>query len=121
MNLKFILEDNVFFSRYNDMPKYDFDYSISCTRNKSFVWGGIRIVLDGNKISNNYVIKPVSYFKFNKSQSEERIFTNSPTFPIFKYIIKIDIIEHLKNDDLFDDITKMLDDKGIEYNLVPKF
>ena len=79
-------------TRYNDMPKFKYDYSVSCTRNKSFAWGGVRIMLDGDKISQKYVIKPVSYFKFNRSQSEERIFTNNETFPIFDYILQIDII-----------------------------
>jgi hypothetical protein len=30
-----------------------------------FKWGGIRIMLDGDKISNHFVVKPVFYFKFN--------------------------------------------------------
>ena len=121
MNLYFILESKTFLTRYNDLPKYNYDYSVSCTRNKSFTWGGIRIMLDGDKISNRFVIKPVTYFKFNKSQSEERIFTNKETFPIFDYIIQIDILEHLKNDDKFDDVQKMLNDNNIKYNLVPNF
>ena len=108
-------------SRYNDLPKYNYDFSVSCTRNKSFKWGGIRIVLDGNKISERFVIKPVSYFKFNKTQSEERIFTNDEIFPIFDYIIHIDILDHLVGDDKFDDIIKLLDDMGIVYNLVSRF
>jgi hypothetical protein len=96
MNLYFILENKTFMSRYNDLSKYNYDYSVSCTRNKSFKWGGIRIMLDGDKISNSFVVKPVSYFKFNKSQSEERIFTNKETFPIFDYIIQIYIYMHIK-------------------------
>jgi hypothetical protein len=121
MNLYFILESKTFMTRYNDLPKYNYDYSVSCTRNKSFKWGNIRIILDGDKISNRFVVKPVSYFKFNKSQSEERIFTNKETFPIFDYIIQIDILEHLKNDDIFNDVLKMLNDNNIRYNLVSNF
>ncbi len=83
--------------------------------------GGIRIVLDGNKISESFVIKPVSYSKFNKTQSEERIFTNDEVFPIFDYIIRIDILDHLVGDDKFDDIVKLLDDMGMVYNLVSRF
>lgn len=121
MNLYFILESNTFMTRYNDLPKYNYDFSVSCTRNKSFKWGGIRIVLDGDKISDRFVIKPVSYFKFNKTQSEERIFTNVEIFPIFDYIIRIDILDHLVDDDKFGDIIKLLDDMGIVYNLVSRF
>jgi hypothetical protein len=121
MNLYFILENKTFMSRYNDLSKYNYDYSVSCTRNKSFKWGGIRIMLDGDKISNSFVVKPVSYFKFNKSQSEERIFTNKETFPIFDYIIQIDILEHLKDDDMFDDVLKLLNESNIKYNLVSNF
>jgi hypothetical protein len=121
MNLYFILENKTFISRYNDLSKYNYDYSVSCTRNKSFKWGGIRIMLDGDKISNSFVVKPVSYFKFNKSQSEERIFTNKETFPIFYYIIQIDILEHLKDDDMFDDVLKLLNESNIKYNLVSNF
>ncbi len=77
--------------------------------------------MDGNKISESFVIKPVSYFKFNKTQSEERIFTNDEIFPIFDYIIRIDILDHLVDDDKFDDIVKLLDDMGIVYNLVSRF
>lgn len=121
MNLYFILESKTFMTRYNDLPKYNYDYSISCTRNKSFKWGDVRIILDGDRISNHYVVKPVSYFKFNKSQSEERIFTNKEIFPIFDYIIQIDILEYLKNDDMFDEVLKMLNDNNLKYNLVSKF
>lgn len=121
MNLYFILESKTFMTRYNDLPKYNYDYSISCTRNKSFKWGDVRIILDGDRISNHYVVKPVSYFKFNKSQSEERIFTNKETFPIFDYIIQIDILEYLKSDDMFDEVLKMLNDNNLKYNLVSKF
>jgi hypothetical protein len=121
MNLYSILENKTFMSRYNDLSKYNYDYSVSCTRNKSFKWGGIRIMLDGDKISNSFVVKPVSYFKFNKSQSEERIFTNKETFPIFDYIIQIDILEHLKDDDMFDDVLKLLNESNIKYNLVSNF
>jgi hypothetical protein len=121
MNLYSILENKTFMSRYNDLSKYNYDYSVSCTRNQSFKWGGIRIMLDGDKISNSFVVKPVSYFKFNKSQSEERIFTNKETFPIFDYIIQIDILEHLKDDDMFDDVLKLLNESNIKYNLVSNF
>lgn len=121
MNLYFILESKTFMTRYNDLPKYNYDYSISCTRNKSFKWGDVRIILDGDRISNHYVVKPVSYFKFNKTQSEERIFTNKEIFPIFDYIIQIDILEYLKNDDMFDEVLKMLNDNNLKYNLVSKF
>jgi hypothetical protein len=121
MNLYFILKDKTFISRYNDLPKYNYDYSVSCTRNKSFKWGGIRIMLNGDKISNHFVVKPVSYFKFNKSQSEERIFTNKETFPIFDYIIQIDILEHLKDDDMFEEVLKLLNESNIKYDLVSDF
>ena len=86
--------------------------SVSCTRNKSLKWGAIRIVLDGDKISERFVIKSVLYF----TQSEERIFTNDEIFPIFDYIICIDILEYLVGD-----IIELLDNKGISYNLVSKF
>ena len=121
MNLSFILESKTFMTRYNDMPKFKYDYSVSCTRNKSFAWGGVRIMLDGDKISQKYVIKPVSYFKFNRSQSEERIFTNNETFPIFDYILQIDIIDHLKDDDMYNDVIELLDKSNIKHNLISKF
>ena len=124
MNLFFILESKTFMARYNDLPKFKYDYSVSCTRNKSFAWGGVRIMLDGDKISQKYVIKPVAYFKFNRFnrlQSEERIFTNNETFPIFDYILQIDIMEHLKHDDMYNNVIELLDKSNIKHNLISKF
>lgn len=38
-----------------------------------------------------------------------------------KNYIQIDILEHLKNDDMFDDILKLLNDNNIKYNFVSNF
>ena len=126
MNMYFILQDGIFQTRYNDLENYNYDYSISCTRNKSFKWGNVRIALDGNKISHKYVIKPVSYFKkinFRKAQMEERIFTNSETFPIFEYILQVDILNGTfdPDDEVYLFISNKLAQKNIKFNVVDKF
>lgn len=119
-NIIEMLEDEIFIAKYNDLPKYNYDYAISCTRNKSFQWGLIRMSLDGNKISQKFVIKPVSYSKLH-SQSEERIFTNNETFPIFNYLVQIDIHSSLVNNPQFEQLKRLLIDKHIKYNIVNKF
>lgn len=125
LNLFFILESETFMTRYNDLPKFKYDFAISCTRDKSFPWGVVRITLDKNKIRNNFVVQPVSYFKFRRHQAEERIFTNLETFPLFKYVVKIEILSHLHSKEIEDSeiefIQNKLNELKIPYEFIDKF
>jgi hypothetical protein len=120
LNLYYMLKDGFFICKYNDLSKYDYDYAISTTRNKSLKWKTCRITLDYDKIKRNYVIKPVRYTKLH-NQSEERIFTNNKVFPIFNYVIKIDILDIHKTDDTFVELLKLLKERNIQYDLVKNF
>ncbi len=40
---------------------------------------------------------------------------------MMKYFLYLIILDHLVDDDKFDDIVKLLDDMGIVYNLVSRF
>ena len=99
------------FSKY--LKEYDYKYSLCCTRNKNLNFASnIRIVLDGQKISDNYIIKPVSYSAlisidrsreekrkssiYNRKEYEERIFSNKPGYINHKCIKEIQIDNSLK-------------------------
>lgn len=94
-NLFSILDKNAIFGSSGEFG----GLYISCTRNNKLnhktLYGitgtGVRITLDGNKLSEKYKIEPYKYGKENvEDESEERIFTNKIT-NIIKYIKEIDI------------------------------
>ena len=94
----------------NEVPKLNFSaddffdrkdtFFISTTRKFDFKWNAIRLTLDGNKISENYKIVPVSYFSKKpnevnqeEDQFEERIITKrkSDVIDLKKYCKRVDI------------------------------
>ncbi len=126
MNLDLMIDDGYFLCRHNDLELNKSPYAISCTRKKNLKWGAIRLVLDYEKIREKYSVEPVNFFgkkikKYNRQQDEERIYTNNPTFPIFKYLLRIDILSILKNDYLFNDVIKKIENKEIHYKIVDTF
>lgn len=56
--------------------------SISTTRRFDFKWQGVRLVLDGNKISNKFVIKPIHFFNIRGMDDDEfpRIYKNGKSY-----------------------------------------
>lgn len=100
----------------------------------------VRIVLDGNKISNKFKISPISGFddtelkqtKYNKrigkeyGEQEEKILPDkrqkerTKTFKMKDYIIQIDFSNEAK-EDVNRDLLKKLDKYNIKYNFVKKF
>lgn len=116
--LKSILKNGIHFKQ-NDLysNKFKYYYTISTTRNYDFKWlsKDVRIVLDKERIKNEYVIKPIhwkntSYYHINSpdhrlfghadimNQTEERICMNPNDvyrqyFLHPKYIKQIDIIK----------------------------
>ena len=108
------------------------DNQISTTRNKKvdvypFI-GHIpdyiaRLTLDGNKISNNYKIKPF-YFDnqgdpayLAKDEFEEQIITNGKNFPIYPYLKKVDLFVKDKEEEEVNKVIDFLDEKNINYEI----
>ena len=104
-------------------------YSISFTRDSrlhgSFLsnQGGdqCRFVIDGDKLSNNYKIKPYAESEWDpKAESEEHI-TSEKQFciPILKYIQHIDLLVEPENESEQEDLTDLLKvckERGIKVN-----
>jgi len=100
----------------------------------------VRIVLDGNKISNKFKITPVNGFddtdlvqtKYNKrigkdyEEQEEKILPDkrqkerTKTFKMKDYIVQIDFSTSAKKD-ISEELLKKLDKNNIKYNFVKKF
>lgn len=96
-SMKFIIENNKlkFHMHYEPDEKYEY---ISLTRNKymnniNFVKGFklFRLIIDGNKLSERYKIKPFSYSTEEEPEYEERVIT-SEIKDIFKYVKGVVII-----------------------------
>lgn len=73
---------------------------ISVSRNKNLNWGPIKLILDGNKISNNYKIEPTSVTKLGRpdpyEQLAEELIIVGELKPINKYLIGIGIYEDIE-------------------------
>ena len=90
-NLLGILKSNKIIGSSGEREIY-----ISFTRNKNFNLSGhygitgtsVRISINGDKLSNNYKIKPYFYKEFNRDEMEERVITTSIK-NISNYIIEI--------------------------------
>lgn len=82
-----------------------------------------RIMLDGNKISNNYKIKPFSYgseyseIGRGEDLGEEAIDTNGRNFYFMPYLKRIDIFLNKKPQTNLDKIIKILDKMNIPYKI----
>lgn len=114
-NLLEILNDNVLYG--SDM----YDYGIATSRNKNYLFymsdygelksgeGECQLILDRDKIKNNYKIKPFDWEEYksmkdkNYHQSEDKILT-SKMVNVKKYIVGI----HL-NKNVNDNYTKLLE------------
>ena len=108
------------------------DNQISTTRNKKVdVYSFIghtpdymaRLTLDGNKISNNYKIRPF-YFEpegdpayLAKKEFEEQIITNGKSFPIYPYLKKVDLFVVDKEEEEVNKVIDFLDEKNINYEI----
>jgi hypothetical protein len=107
-NLLEILNDNVLYG--SDM----YDYGIATSRNKNYLFhmndygelksgeGECQLILDRDKIKNNYRIKPFDWEEYksvkdkNYHQSEDKILT-SKIIDIKKYIIGIHLNKNVNN------------------------
>jgi hypothetical protein len=88
----------------------------------------VRIKLDGNKISNNYKIKPYLWAEepiksrppayLFKYEFEEQILTNGKNFPLLPYVEQIDIFTKGNNDSIISDVENILIEKNIPYNII---
>lgn len=123
--------------------KPNFEDQISTTRNKdidpsSFLdtydsGGEVTVILelDGDKISNNYKVRPFYYDEdtlpsdrnpayISKYEFEEQIITNGKNFPIFPYLrnvsITIDSEDNLDEEKLAQ-VESLLKDKNIPYEI----
>jgi hypothetical protein len=72
-----------------------------------------RMVLDGNKISNKYKIRPFSYE--NEDLGEEQIVVNHQYFYFFPYLKRIDIF--LNNKKINNKIIELLQQYNIQYKI----
>jgi hypothetical protein len=108
------------------------DNQISTTRNKKVdVYSFIghtpdymaRLTLDGNKISNNYKIKPFYFANqgdpayLAKDEFEEQIITNGKNFPIYPYLKKVDLFVKDKEEEEVNKVIDFLDEKNINYEI----
>ncbi|MCK9319194.1 hypothetical protein [Methanoculleus sp.] len=126
-NLLVILNDNVLYGTDT------YDYGIATSRNKNYLFymsdygelksgeGECQLILDRDKIKNNYKIKPFDWEEYksvkdkNYHQSEDKILT-SKMVNIKKYIVGI----HL-NKNVNDNYTKLLEKEGnflIDNNII---
>ena len=109
---------------------------ISTTRNKNvdmssfFEYSGgqvtVMLTLDGNKISNQYKVKPFRYDPTSlpvyqdKFEFEEQIITNGKNFPIFPYLKNVSITidnEHNLNKKMLTQAEIILKEKNIPYEI----
>ena len=114
--------------------KPNYEQQVSTTRNKNVdlipffdndsLDNVSRITLDGNKISNNFKIKPYHYDEdvppskrgpayLNKIEFEEQIITNGKNLPIYPYLKRIDIFTSDKEDSNIVEIESILKKKNI--------
>lgn len=118
-NLLQILEDNVLYGSDS------YDYGIATSRNKDYLFyisdegdiergqGECQLILDRNKINNNYKIKAFDWEEFklkdddNYHQSEDKILTDKIT-NIKKYIIGIQL-----NKNIQDNLMKLLNKENL--------
>lgn len=74
-----------------------------------------RIMLDGNKISNKYKIKPFSFER--EDLGEEQIIVNGKNFYFLPYLKRIDIFLNGKSKTKINNIIKILKDSNIPYEI----
>jgi hypothetical protein len=130
-NLSYILKDGYL------IP--NFENQVSTTRNKnvdptsfsdnySETANMARLKLNGDKISNNYKIRPYLYDEdevpedrspayISKYEFEEQIITNGKNLPIFPYLEQVDIFMEDDNDDNISEIESLLKEKNIPYEI----
>lgn len=122
--------------------KPNYENQISTTRNKNIVdtsaffeysGGQVTIILelDGDKISNNYKIKPYYHDEdtdpsernpayMSKYEFEEQIITNGKNFPIFSYLKNVSITIDNKRNLNKETLSKTIDilkEKNISYEI----
>jgi hypothetical protein len=126
-NLEKILSSN----KLNGSFMYELEngdelYGVSTSRNKNLFYdkNNIRITLDGDKLSNNYKIKPRDYWyrEYNipdnpqtVDEDEEVILTpNNYIFDVKKYILDIEEAENISEDESLHKWFKRSGPKGKE-------
>jgi hypothetical protein len=122
--------------------KPNYEGQISTTRNKNIIdisaffeynGGQVTVILelDGDKISNNYKIKPYYHDEdtdpsernpayMNKYEFEEQIVTNGKNFPIFPYLKNVSITIDNKrnlNKKILSQTIELLKEKNIPYEI----
>ncbi len=100
-------------------------------------WGGARLVFDGNKLSNKYKVEPFCDLKggVNRqaNECEERIMMQPwkaitkehkrlpKTIPIKAYLLHVDILDDITYAASIMSFQEILEDKGIDYNIVREY
>jgi hypothetical protein len=87
------------------------------------VYNNLRLVLDGNKLNQNFKSIPVDYWKGNwkgnksndnEYEYEDRILSDKPTIDnISKYIIRIEVVTDGKSIELFNKISELAKQRNI--------
>jgi hypothetical protein len=86
----------------------NYKYSSSFTRSNYYFYippgeiiGGVRLILDRNKLKSNYILRPINYHSkdgsqmANRYEAEERVFSDSPTNIHPKFILKVEVSKEL--------------------------
>ena len=147
-SLEKIIKDNFILSIQKSFSNLEANPYISFTRNKNIqsasVPDQIRIMIDGNKLSERYKIEPYADYDqgygrgFNKYEDEDRIDESEERIDASKYGGKVDILKCVLQVDLknslpslkiadnpltiaYNNCIELLKQKEIKYNLVQKF
>jgi hypothetical protein len=122
-NLKKILENRVLFTNEDNQVSTtrhaDMNLEPLYGSNKRGMLNNLaRIMLDGDKISTKYKIRPFSYSSLGKELNlgEEQIVVNGDRFPFIPYLKRIDIFID-KKDKVNPKILELLDKANIPYEI----
>jgi len=121
-NLKKILENRVLFvneeNQVSTTRHANMDITSLYGGNSELKKGLARIMLDGDKISTKYKIRPFSYDNLGKELNlgEEQIVVNGNPFPFIPYLKRIDIFLN-KKDSVNPKILELLDKANIPYKV----
>jgi hypothetical protein len=79
----------------------------------------VRLMLDGDKISNKYKIQPFAFNEFDEDYEdlgEEQIIVNGKVFPFLPYLKRIDIFLN-EEEEIDSKITEILEKANIPYKI----
>jgi hypothetical protein len=118
-NLKKILETRVMFPNDENAISTSIRPNMSTRDFQDMKNASIaRIMLDGDKISTKYKIRPFAYGEYNDQEDlgEEQIITNGDKFPFIPYLKRIDIFLN-KKETVNPKIIELLEKANIPYKI----